>query len=202
MTLTRRGLAAASLALAALPRTGHGSEALVAALRAGGHTVYMRHAVTDRSQVDTGRLGDRSGQRNLSPAGRAQAEALGRAIGRLGIPVGAVLASPVFRAADTAEIAFGAARARIEPFLTADDYTPDAALLAANIARTRARLADVPAAGNDILVGHIVPLGMILGRALAQAEFPEGALAVFRPGGGAATLLGIVTAEFLIAAAG
>jgi phosphohistidine phosphatase SixA len=200
--LTRRALAAASFAFATQPRRARGAEALVAALRAGGHTVYMRHAMTDRAQIDTGRLGDRSGQRNLSPAGRAQAEALGRAVGRLGIPVGTVLTSPVFRAADTAELAFGRQRVRIEPFLTADDYTPDAVLLAANIARTRARLAEAPREGNDILVGHIVPLGMVLGRSLAQAEFLEGALAVFRPGVGEASLLGIVTAEVLIATAG
>jgi phosphohistidine phosphatase SixA len=110
-----------------------------------------------------------------------------------------VLASPVFRAADTAELAFGADGYRIEPFLTADDYTHDAALLTANIARTRERLGQRPARGNDVLVGHIVPLGMILGRSLSQAEFPEGALAVFRPG--VAALIGIVTAEALIAAA-
>jgi hypothetical protein len=198
---------------------------LVAGLRQGGLTVYMRHSLTDRSQHDTGRLGDRAGQRNLSAAGRVQATRLGAAIRALAIPIGAVLASPVFRAADTAALAFGADGYRIEPFLTADDYTHDAALLAANIARTRERLGQPPARGNDILandflandflandflandflVGHIVPLGMILGRSLSQAEFPEGALALFRPSPSLSqaspTLLGILPAEALIAAA-
>lgn len=192
-------LGAATAAPFAAPFGAHAAAPLIAALREGGLTVYMRHAITDRSQIDTGRLGDRAGQRNLSAAGRAQATRLGQAIRALGIPIGTVLASPVFRAADTAELAFGADGYRIEPFLTADDYTPDAALLAANIARTRARLAEAPARGSDILVGHIVPLGMIIGRSLSQAEFPEGALALFRPG--TPTLLGIVPAEALIAAA-
>ena len=35
----------------------------VAPLRRGGFVLYMRHGVTDRSQVDTGRLGDRAAQR-------------------------------------------------------------------------------------------------------------------------------------------
>jgi phosphohistidine phosphatase SixA len=199
----RRIVLSTAIAGTLLPSATQGMEAppLIAQLQAGGHVIYLRHAITDRRQVDTGRLDDRAGQRNLSAAGRTQAQALGRAISTLGIPIGAVLTSPVFRAADTATLAFGSARVRIEPFLTADDYTPDAALLAANILRTRARLAEAPAVGNDILVGHIVPLGMILGRPLTQAEFPEGALAVFRPGA-AALLLGILPAEALIAAAG
>jgi phosphohistidine phosphatase SixA len=200
MMIRRRIILGAAIAAPfAAPITAEAAAPLIAALREGGLTVYMRHAITDRAQIDTGRLGDRAGQRNLSAAGRAQATRLGQAIRALGIPIGTVLASPVFRAADTAELAFGADGYRIEPFLTADDYTPDAALLAANIARTRARLAEQPARGNDILVGHIVPLGMIIGRSLSQAEFPEGALALFRPG--VAQPLGILPAEALIAAA-
>lgn len=192
--IQRRALLAAPL-LAAAPLRAQ--EALLAALRGGGTTAYMRHAITDRSQSDSGRLDDRAGQRNLSPAGIAQAEALGRAWRRLALPLGAVLASPVFRARETAELAFGRDAVRVEPFLTADDYTPEPALLARNIAATRARLAQAPARANDVLVGHIVPLGMILGRSLGQAEFPEGALALFRPGAG---FLGILPAEAVIAA--
>lgn len=186
-----------SLALPARAATG-----LVAALRAGGTVVYLRHAITDRSQADTGDLARREGQRNLSAAGRAQAEAIGQAMARLRIPIGDVLASPVFRARDTAELAFGASRVRIDDVLTADDYTPDAALLARRIAETRRRLTLRPASGNDILVGHIVPLGMVLGRGLAQSEFAEGTLAIFRPGGDVPDLMGFLHAGQLIAAAG
>ena len=91
-------------------------------LRAGGLNLYIRHAITDRTQVDTGRRGDRAGQRNLSEAGRQQARALGAAFRALNIPVAEVLTSEVFRAADTAELAFG--QARVERDLIADDYTP------------------------------------------------------------------------------
>ncbi len=195
-------LALAGLALPAHTLPARAQPGLIAALRAGGCVVYLRHAITDRSQVDTGDLARREGQRNLSAAGRAQAEAIGRAYARLGLPLGAVLASPVFRARDTAELAFGAAATRIADFLTADDYTHDAALLAARIAETRRRLTVRPASGNDILVGHIIPLGLVLGRSLSQTEFAEGTLAIFRPGGTAPDLTGFLHADQLIAASG
>lgn len=169
----------------------------VALLRPGGLNLYLRHAITDRGQVDTGRRGDRAGQRNLSEAGIAQARALGEAFRRHAIPVGEVLASEVFRARDTAELAFG--RARVERDLIADDYTPGSA--AEDAAAVSRRLAVPPAPGtNRVLVGHIVPLGMVLGRPLAQGEFPEGSLAVFRPDGARWHHLGFVRAEQLIGA--
>ncbi len=196
--MRRRALLASAL-LAARP--ARASAALVAALRAGGVVAVMRHGITDRSQFDGGDLSDRSRQRNLSEAGREQSRRSGRAIAALGIPLGQVLASPVFRARDTAELAFGA-QSVVEPLLTADDYTPDAAQLSRQIAWLRARTGRPSAPGaTDILVGHIVPLGMVLGRGLAQAEFPEGSLAVFAPGADAGRLIGILDAEALAAAA-
>ena len=203
MQTRRLILAAPALLLAARPAsaaTVQGAEAvaLIAALRAGGVVAVMRHGITDRSQVDTGDLANRAGQRNLSAEGRAQSLRTGRAVAALGIPLGQVLTSPVFRARDTAELAFGA-RAVIEPNLTADDYTPDAALLRERIAWLGARSGRPSAPGaTDVLVGHIVPLGMMLGRGLAQAEFPEGSFAVFAPARG---LRGILAAETLWAAA-
>lgn len=170
----------------------------LALLRAGGLNLYIRHAITDRGQRDTGRRGDRAGQRNLSEAGRQQARALGQAFRALNIPVAEVLTSEVFRAADTAELAFG--QARVERDLIADDYTPGDAM--ADARAVSRRLAEPVAGGNRVMVGHIVPLGMILGRGLAQAEFPEGAMGVFRPRGADWEFLGFVTAEQLIAAAG
>lgn len=167
-------------------------------LRAGGLNLYLRHAVTDRSQFDTGRRGDRAGQRNLSEAGRAQARALGEAFRRHAIPVAEVLSSEVFRALDTAELAFGAShRVRVERDLIADDYTPgDAREDARAVSR---RLAEPPPGpGHRVMVGHIVPLGMVLGRGLAQGEFPEGSMGVFRPLGARWEHLGFVRAEQLI----
>ncbi|WP_207539175.1 histidine phosphatase family protein [Sabulicella rubraurantiaca] len=166
----------------------------VALLRGGGLNLYLRHAITDRSQSDTGRRGDRSGQRNLSAEGRAQAAALGAAFRRHRIPVTEVLSSEVFRARDTAELAFGAAR--VIPALIADDYTPgDARADAAEVSRL---LSQTVPGGNRVLVGHIVPMGMILGRSLSQAEFPEGAMGLFRPSGTDWRFLGFLAAQQLI----
>ena len=67
--------------------------------------------------------------------------------------------------------------------LVADDDSPDVPATIAALCRV---FATPPAHGtNSLLVGHIVPLGVALGRGLAEHEYPEGALAVIRPGGAA-----------------
>jgi broad specificity phosphatase PhoE len=189
----------ALLALLAAPAAAQGFSFLaepLPLLRRGGLNLYLRHAITDRRQADTGRRGHRAGQRNLSEAGREQARALGEAFRRLGIPVAEVWTSEVFRALDTAELAFGWARPEIARDLIADDYTPgDAQADARAVSR---RLATPVAGGNRVLVGHIVPLGLVLGRSLAQAEFPEGSMSLFQPEGGGWRHLGFVRAEQLI----
>ncbi|MEI6162578.1 MAG: histidine phosphatase family protein [Roseococcus sp.] len=200
--MQRRALLAGFLAL---PAAAQGfafipDDALLPLLRAGGLNLYFRHAITDRAQVDTGRRGDRAGQRNLSEAGRQQAMRLGQAIRMLNIPVHEVLTSEVFRAQDTAELAFSRAQIREERDLIDDDYTPGSAT--ADARAVSRRLAQPVSGGNRIMIGHIVPLGMILGRGLAQQEFPEGAAGVFRPRGVDWEFLGFFRAEQLIALAG
>ena len=191
-----RRRAVLTVPLLALPAAAQPS--LAGALRGGGVVAVMRHGITDRSQADTGDLSRREAQRNLSEAGRTQSRRTGLAFAALGIPLGEVRASPVIRARDTATLVFGA-RAEVEPMLTADDYTPDPRQLARQIAWLRARvLSPSGPAVTDVLVGHIVPLGMMLGRGLSQAEYPEGALAIFAPTG----LLGILPAEDFWVAAG
>ena len=84
--------------------------ALLAALRAGGHTLYFRHTATDFGQSDERYVaGDCTTQRNLTDAGRADARAIGAAVRRLGLPVGEVLASPYCRTMETAMLMFGRA---------------------------------------------------------------------------------------------
>lgn len=189
-----------TLPAAAQGATFIANDALLPLLRAGGLNLYFRHAITDRAQQDSGRRGDRTGQRNLNEAGRQQAQRLGQALRALNIPVTEVLTSEVFRALDTAELAFGRAQIRVERDLIADDYTPGSA---SDDARAVSRRLGQPVVGgNRVMVGHIVPLGMILGRGLAQAEFPEGSAGVFRPRGGEWEFMGFFRAEQLIALAG
>lgn len=78
-------------------------------LRRGGYVVVFRHSITDWGQrdADVVNFEDRSQQRNLSKAGEEQAAMIGTSFSTLGIPVGAVKASPMWRCRDTAQIAFG-----------------------------------------------------------------------------------------------
>lgn len=181
-----------------LPATAGAEDAspagLVAALRGGGFVVHLRHADTTGQPLDrTFDLADRAGQRNLSDRGLVQAERIGEAFRRLGIPVGEVRTSPVFRARDTAERAFGADRVVVDMDLIADDYAPDRYPALAETLRRR--LAVRPASGNTVLVGHIVPLSMALGRPLTARTYPEGSAAVFEPRGeDGFRLLGILPA--------
>ncbi|WP_426957806.1 histidine phosphatase family protein [Muricoccus radiodurans] len=196
--MRRRLLLLASIPTAAAARELLSATEALPLLRAGGLNLYLRHAITDRSQADTGRRGERTAQRNLSPAGEAQARALGAAFRALGIPIAETMTSEVFRAQDTARLAFG--DVAIHPALIADEYsTRDPRLDAAEVS---ALLAQPPTGGHRALVGHIVPLGLVLGRPLAQAEFPEGSLALFRPESRSWRFLGVVAAESLIDAAG
>lgn len=191
MWLRRALLAAAALPVAARaerfsPVTDATVEgaALVAALRGGGHVLFFRHADTRGETCDiTYRLGDRAGQRNISPAGRAQSARIGQRLAELGIPLDVpVLAGPVYRARDTAEHAFGAARVRVTESLLADDYAgPRLGWVLAEHRRLFA--APVPHGVNRVLVGHRTPAIMVAGDAVGGRAFPEGAALVIAPGG-------------------
>lgn len=167
-------------------------------MRQGGKVVFLRHSKTVESQVDTGRLGDRAGQRNLSPAGIDQARALGRAVRELDIRFGRILASPVFRARDTAELAFGAGNFTESMEVVADDYAGGQVNFM--VESTERLLRTPPPAGaNLLIVGHRTPLEMVTNRRFPDTILPEGAMAVFLPLGNEARLLGTLTAEELIA---
>jgi phosphohistidine phosphatase SixA len=172
----------------------------IALMQAGGLNLYMRHAITDRTQRDTGRRGDRAGQRNLDARGKAQAAALGEAFKRLNITVTWVATSEVFRARDTAEIAFGAANVAVIDALIADDYTPRDPM--ADAMAVRQLLNRPPASGNATFVGHIIPFGLIIGRSFSQSGFAEGAVALVKPSAERPELIGIISAEAIITAAG
>lgn len=168
-------------------------EALVSVLQQGGYVVYMRHGDTTGEPLDRTRdLNNRALQRNLSEAGRAQASAIGAAIRRLEIPVGHIVASPVFRARDTAELAFGAERVVVDNWLIADDYLGGS--YATHLARLGEYLATPPRSGNTWLVGHVVPIAMLTGSQVDRPNFPEGAAAIFQPVSNGYRLVGILGA--------
>lgn len=167
--------------------------ALVARLRAGGLVLFFRHADTRGEPCDRSfRVGDRAGQRNISPDGVAQSREIGRRLIELGIPITRpVLAGPVYRARDTAEHAFGAADVTVTESLLADDFS--GARLAWVLAEHRRLFSEPVARGtNRVLVGHRTPAIMVIGDAVAGRAFPEGAALVIEPSGGSFRLLGIL----------
>lgn len=180
-TLFAATLAAPAAARAAIPPVDTGAEPLAASLRGGGSVLFIRHAITTRTDRDSGVLGPRDGQRNINAAGRAQSRRLGAAFRALPVPHGVVLAGPVWRARDTAEIAFGAANVEIVTDLVADDYASGLDYRAI-VAAMRRRLATPPPPGfNTVLVGHRTPLEHYVGAQLSDTIMPEGAIAVFEP---------------------
>ncbi|QBI04985.1 histidine phosphatase family protein [Pseudoduganella albidiflava] len=129
----------------------------------------MRHAVTTPGIGDPAgfRLGDCATQRNLSPAGRADAAAIGAAFRRHAVPVGHVLASRWCRCVDTAELAFG----RVEPAPMVDSiWQEDAAVADRKTAAVRQYVAAYRAPGNLVLVTHDVNVRALTGTSLSQGE--------------------------------
>jgi hypothetical protein len=98
---------------------------LVDLLTRGNLVLLFRHAATDWGQRDADAVDftDRATQRNLSAIGRAQADSIGKAVKALGLKIGRVYASPMWRCRDTAEIAFGRADTTIHLFVKSREST-------------------------------------------------------------------------------
>lgn len=163
-------IAAASVALASAQHTTEASDrnTLGAALREGGHVIFLRHAQEagqDQTPVD---LEDCQTQQYLTDEGKAQARAIGEQFRRLGIPVGRVLSGRHCRAYDTAVLAFGDAE-------VLDVLTLTAALKPAargeQPAALRQLLGTPPEAGtNTVLVSHNGMFMPITGVTVERAE--------------------------------
>jgi phosphohistidine phosphatase SixA len=151
---------------------------LLATLRAGGLILYFRHADTDHSQKDQRRTSveDCTTQRNLSDRGRERARAVGEAIRALGIPIGAVLASPLCRTVETAMLAFGAA----QKSAAVRDGGPLPPGSPGRFPALRALLSTPVAPGtNTVIVGHGYPYYTLVG----GQYLSEGEADVVRPRG-------------------
>jgi len=202
LALDRRRVLVLALGVAVMPTTVWPQAMpaqLISAMREGGKVVFLRHATTVAEQVDTGRLNDRAGQRNLSPAGIEQARALGRAFRALDLRFGRILVSPVFRARDTAELAFGAGNFTESMEVVADEYAGGQVNFM--IESTQRLLRTPPPNGaNLLIVGHRTPLEMVTRQRFPDTILPEGAMAVFMPTGSEAQLIGTLTSDQLVAA--
>ena len=172
------GLALALLLFAPLP--ARGDEAAWAALRAGGAVAIMRHALAPGTgDPPNFRLGDCRTQRNLSPAGRAQAAALGARFRAEGVPVSDVRSSRWCRALDTATLAFPGVI--VSPEAALDSFFEERGGGAEQTRRLRNLVEGwAGRAGTLVLVTHQVNITALTG------VFPEeGATVVIRPRPGA-----------------
>lgn len=122
-------------------------------------------------------VADCTAPRNLSERGRERARAVGEAIRGLGIPIGAVLASPLCRTVETAMLAFGAAQksAAVREGGPLPPGSPG------RFPALRARLSTPVARGaNTVVVGHGYPYyaqvgGQYLSEGEADVVRPRGA---------------------------
>ena len=148
-------------------------------LRGGGHVILMRHAATVPGIGDPPGfvLGQCSTQRNLSSAGRADAQKIGQALQAQGVPIGAVLSSRWCRCLDTARLAFG--RVEAAPMLDSMFREgPEAG--AGKVRQVRAYLGALKAGGNTVLVTHDVNIQALVGQSVGQGEM---VVAAVGPGG-------------------
>ena len=151
---------------------------LVQKLRQGGYVLYLRHTSTDFGQNDARMKSyeDCATQRNLTDKGRDEARMIGEHLKRLGIPIGAVHASPFCRTMETARLAFGSARptndVRGGPVRSDDPARYDA---------LRKLLGAKPPAGqNAVISSHGNPFYAVFG----PPYLAEGEMAVVDPAGG------------------
>ena len=156
--------------------------ALLVDLRKGGFVLYLRHGTTDNSRADRAPsvdLNDCNTQRVLNNEGRKLIVSVGRAIAGAKIPVGEIFHSPMCRARESAELAFPAQRARLQPELnlaytanlTAEEKKPV-------LAATRKLVsAPVDPGSNRVLVAHAPNMADLMDYFVK----PEGTLVVLRP---------------------
>lgn len=159
-------------------------EELMKALQSGGYTILLRHARTDWSfKEEIGSVPvERSAQRNLSADGVRDAALMGVVLRRYRIPIGEIVASPMFRARETAEYAAGTPTVSmaLRVFPTTDET---AAIVAA---------APKPGTNRLLVTHHFVIEKLVPG--IKPGDVAESEAAVVQPtGDGHVALVGRIT---------
>ncbi len=149
---------------------GEWSEArIVAALKQGGHIIYLRHA--DRHSGARERFDENSSlkafedcatQRNLTREGREDARQIGDALRQWNVPIGRIIALPLCRTRETARLAFG------------PEIELDSKLY--NVDHLRSIVSQVPTRGNTVIVATEDQVFQLVGTKLRPGE-----AAVFAP---------------------
>jgi hypothetical protein len=147
-----------------------GREQLVAtALQEGGVVLVMRHTKTETATDEVEVLGDCGKQRNLSDEGRAQAAQIGRAIAEFGVPIRERRTSPMCRAKQTADFAFGPGNSKVDRVLVSPGVTGTIEDDDRRIAKLK-RMASAPTGEVTVLVTHTGNIGGAFGQSIEEGD--------------------------------
>lgn len=149
----------------------------LAEVRKGGHVLYLRHGYTDNSRPDrfpSVDLADCNTQRQLSDPGRQLMREVGKALRKAALPIGEILASPMCRTRESAELAIGDNFRTEEGLMysanmTSEDKQPRLETL------RKLLTAPLPPGKNRLLIAHAPNLADLIGYFVK----PEGTLVVF-----------------------
>lgn len=154
--------------LSLISTTSQANDATWQALQQGGLVILMRHSLApgigDPPGFERGRC---ETQRNLSAAGRTQAEAAGRAFRERDIPIAAVYSSSWRRALDTAELM---ALGSVEPTPWLDSFFRGRGDQASITQTAQEQIAAWQGPGNLLLVTHQVNITALVGRGVGSGE--------------------------------
>ncbi|OJA06157.1 histidine phosphatase family protein [Halomonas sp. QHL1] len=162
--------------LGMLPISVQANDATWQALEKGGLVILMRHSLApgigDPPGFERGSCGT---QRNLSAAGRAQAQVAGRAFRARDIPIAAVYSSSWCRALDTAELM---ALGPVAPTPWLDSFFRGRGDQASITQTAQEQIAAWQGPGNLLLVTHQVNITALVGSGVGSGEMivvrPEG----------------------------
>lgn len=148
-------------------------------IRGGGYVLYLRHGSTDASRPDRAPqvdLNDCSTQRPLTEEGRKLMVRIGDYIRKAAIPIAEVRASPLCRARESAQAAFGDKFVIDNLLMYSGNMT--AQEKAPVVERTRALITQPVAAGsNRLILAHAPNLMDVMG----YFPKPEGSLVILKP---------------------
>jgi phosphohistidine phosphatase SixA len=156
---------------------------LIEHLRQGGYVLLMRHAHSpsappDKAHADVANV---KLERQLDEAGRTSARAMGEALRKLRIPIGAVLSSPTYRALQTVQIA-GLGAPKTFAQLGDGGHSMMAKAVSDQTNWLRGKTAERPATGsNTVIVTHMPNIQAAFGQ--TANDLMDGETLVFRPNG-------------------
>ena len=160
---------ALGLLAALVPATSKADEAALAALKAGGHVMIVRHGLTTPGTGDPRdfKLDECATQRNLVDEGREQSRRLGRLLRERGIEIERVLSSEWCRCKETAALIDAG---KIETLPALNNLVGRREFLESQTRELRAAIAAWRGKGNLLLVTHGSVVFPLAGATPREAE--------------------------------